>query len=133
LFFDASSMKVLRNPLKRFYGRGDIHFVTFSCYHRRPYLGTVRARNRFVQVLRHAFALIGCVVIPEHVHLLIGEPAKANPSKALQVLKQKVSGALRAKSDLSGRQLLFPFVGEAGAPAFWQRRSTTSTFGALRS
>jgi REP element-mobilizing transposase RayT len=29
--------------------------------------------------------------MPEHVHLLIGEPAKGNPSKVLQVLKQRVS------------------------------------------
>src|SRR6266446_6245778 len=25
----------MRNPLRRFYGRGDLHFVTFSCYRRR--------------------------------------------------------------------------------------------------
>jgi putative transposase len=111
-------MKVLRNPLQRFYGRRHIHFVTFSCYRRRPYLGTVRARNRFVQILdevraRHAFSLIGYVVMPEHVHLLIGEPAKGSPSKVLQVLKQKVSGELRVKSDFSGR---------TEVPAFWQRR-----------
>ena len=67
-------MKTVRNPLKRFYGRRDLHFVTFSCYPRRPYLGSFRARNRFVKILdevrvRHAFALIGYVVMPEHVHL----------------------------------------------------------------
>src|SRR5215467_691423 len=93
-------MEIRRNPLKRYYGRGDLHFVTFSCYRRRPYLGTARARNRFVRILqevriRHKFELVGYVVMPEHVHLLIGEPAKGNPSKVLQVLKQKVSRALR--------------------------------------
>ena len=40
-----------RNPVRRYYGRRDLHFVTFSCYRRRPYLGTRRARNRFVKVL----------------------------------------------------------------------------------
>jgi hypothetical protein len=44
-------MRVARNPLQRFYGRRDLHFVTFSCHRRRPYLGTVRARNRFVRIL----------------------------------------------------------------------------------
>ena len=34
--------------LKRHYGKGDLHFIAFSCYERRPLLGTVRARNRFV-------------------------------------------------------------------------------------
>jgi REP element-mobilizing transposase RayT len=79
-------MKIVRHPLRRFYGRRDLHFVTFSCYRRRPYLGTAGARNRFVRILdevrqRHAFALLGYVVMPEHVHLLIGEPAKGNPPK----------------------------------------------------
>jgi hypothetical protein len=38
----------MRNPLRRLYGRGDLHFITFSCYRRRPFLGTPRARHRFV-------------------------------------------------------------------------------------
>ena len=38
-------MKVVRQPLKRFYGRGELHFVTFSCLRRRPYLGTVRGHE----------------------------------------------------------------------------------------
>jgi putative transposase len=67
-----------RNALRRIYGSGDLHFVTFSCYRRRPYLGTVCARNRFVKILdevhsRHGFALIGYELLPEHVHLLIGK------------------------------------------------------------
>ena len=126
--FALSVMKALRHPLKRFYGRGDLHFVTFSCYRRRAYLGTVRARNRFVRILhevrsRHTFALIGYVVMPEHVHLLIGEPLKANPSEVLQVLKQKVSRALRGNRVSSRKQLRLPFASEANeSPAFWQRR-----------
>ncbi|HYT06782.1 MAG TPA: transposase [Rugosimonospora sp.] len=92
----------MRNPLRRYYGRGDLHFVTFSCYRRRPLLGTRRARDRFVKILdqvrsRFGFRLIGYVVMPEHVHLLISEPKTANPSKALQVLKQKVSRELGSK------------------------------------
>ena len=102
----------MRNPLKRYYGRGDLHFVTFSCYRRRPLLGTVRARDQFVKALdevrrRQAFLLVGYVVMPEHVHLLMSEPAKKNPSKILQVLKQKVSAELSAIR---------------GNAEFWQRR-----------
>jgi putative transposase len=37
--------------LKRYYGRGDLHFLTFSCYRRLPLLRTIRARNVFVQAL----------------------------------------------------------------------------------
>jgi putative transposase len=88
----------MRNPLRRYYGQGHLHFITFSCYRRMPLLGTKPARNRFVKILgevraRFGFRLIGYEVMPEHVHLLISEPRTADPSKALQVLKQKVSGA----------------------------------------
>ena len=112
-------MEHKRNPLQRFYGRKDLHFITFSCYRRSPYLGTIIARNRFVRILdevrsRFDFALIGYVVMPEHVHLLISEPAEGNPSKALQVLKQKVSRSLS-----EGK---LPFARENPSKAFWQRR-----------
>jgi len=124
----SSSMRIARHPLKRFYGRRDLHFITFSCYWRRPYLGTVRSRNCFVKILvevrlRHNFHMIGYVVMPEHVHLLVGEPPKGNPSKVLQVLKQKVSRTLRARRISSAKQLRLPFASEENeSPAFWQRR-----------
>ena len=67
--------------LKRYYGQGHLHFLTFSCYRRLPLLGTARARYAFVAALarireRYHFRLIGYVVIPEHVHLLISESAE---------------------------------------------------------
>ena len=104
-----SSMRTL---LKRYYGKGDLHFITFSCYQRRPLLATPAARDTFVKILdeirsRHGFLLLGFVVMPEHVHLLITESAKSNPSKILQVIKQKISQQLRP---------------HAGTPHFWQRR-----------
>jgi putative transposase len=37
--------------LNRYRQTGDFHFVTFSCYHRLPYLGTPSARNLFEQSL----------------------------------------------------------------------------------
>jgi putative transposase len=115
--------------LKRYYGRGDLHFITFSCYRRRPLLGTVRARDHFVKILdevrrRHAFGLIGYVVMPDHVHLLIGEPPRTTPSKVLQMLKQKVAAVLlkRRKRVASG-QLSLPFGGsQTGGTHSWQRR-----------
>ena len=105
----------MRNPLRRYYGKGDLHFITFSCYGRRKFLGTPRARDCFVSTLaqvrsRFGFRLVGFVVMPEHVHLLISEPRKDNPSKVLQVLKQKVSGSLRSASP------------QGDGHAFWQRR-----------
>ena len=118
----------MRNPLQRHYGRGDLHFVTFSCYRRRPFLGTRRARDWFLKVLkevrlRYRFQLLGYVVMPEHVHLLISEPQKANPSKVLQVLKQKVSRTLRRGRRSYKGQLSLPFrEAPVDVEHFWQRR-----------
>jgi len=88
--------------LKRYYGRGDLHFLTFSCYRRLPLLGTVHARNVFVDALgkireRYRFLLVGYVVMPEHVHLLISESSGGTPSLILKVLKQRVARDLRNK------------------------------------
>jgi putative transposase len=70
--------------LKRYYGRGELHFVTFSCYRRLALLATAFARNLFVKELdevRHEydFLLVGYVLMPNHVHLLISEPKKCSP------------------------------------------------------
>jgi putative transposase len=115
--------------LKRYYGRGDLHFVTFSCYRRLPLLRTMRARNLFVRALgaireRYKFLLVGYVVMPDHVHLLIGEPPKTTPSVMLKALKQRVSRDLRRKKRNAGRgQLLLPFLNEGpGLPRLWQPR-----------
>jgi putative transposase len=119
----------MRNALKRHYGQGDLHFVTFSCYRRKALLGTARERDRFVKILdevrrRHEFRLVGYVVMPEHVHLLVSEPAEKNPSKILQVLKQKVARALlKKRRRVTNGQLSLPFEGNTREEAhFWQRR-----------
>jgi putative transposase len=115
--------------LKRIYGRGHLHFLTFSCYKRLPLLGTVRARNLFVKVLgeireRYEFLLVGYVVMPEHVHLLIGEPKEGTPSTVLQMLKQRVSRKMRKNERHASEaelRLLFSQGGDA-LPQFWQSR-----------
>ena len=67
---------VFRMPkhLKRYYGKGDLHFITFSCFRRLALLGTVRARNVSVRALREVrkkfgMAVVGYVVMPEHVRI----------------------------------------------------------------
>lgn len=82
--------------LKRYQFTGDLHFVTFSCYRRNPHLASVAARSRFEAALehtraKHRFLVIGYVVMPEHVHLLVGEPEKAALATALHALKLSVS------------------------------------------
>jgi putative transposase len=82
--------------LIRYQQCGVFHFLTFSCYHRLPYLGTVAARGLFERSLeamrcRNEFVFCGYVAMPEHVHLLVSEPKKAILSKASQALKLSVS------------------------------------------
>jgi len=86
--------------LARRYGQGHLHFITFSCYHRLPLLKSIRARTFLIQLLgelraRYQFSIVGYVVMPEHVHLLVGEPRVGTPSIVVQVLKQRVSRKLR--------------------------------------
>jgi Transposase IS200 like len=62
--------------LKRYYGTGSLHFITWSCYRRKPLLCNPSRRDLLLAVLdlmrvRYRFAVIGYVVMPEHVHLLI--------------------------------------------------------------
>jgi putative transposase len=79
-------------------------------------LGSVRSR--------YGFALVGFVVMPEHVHLLIGEPKKGNPSRVIQALKQSVSRRLRSKSrrPSSPNQLHLGFAIAETYAHLWQRR-----------
>ena len=115
--------------LKRYYGRGQLHFLTFSCHRRLALLKTARARHLFVRELarvrtEYEFLLVGYVVMPEHVHLLISEPSRGTPSTVLQMLKQRVSQKLRAKRrSVSGKQLPLAFPEHSGNPrGFWQAR-----------
>jgi putative transposase len=100
----------MRVHLRRYYGHGDLHFITFSCYRREPRLASPAARDCFLSIFeqvrrKYDFVVVGYVVMPEHVHLLISEPATSDPSLVMQVLKQRTSRIL------SGQ-----------APRFWQLR-----------
>jgi putative transposase len=80
--------------LKRYYGAGHLHFITCSCYHRLPLLGKPGRRTWFLELLeqarqRYGFVVVGYVVMPEHFHVLIGEPEKGTPSTVMQVVKQR--------------------------------------------
>ena len=97
--------------LRRFQRAGQLHFITFSCYRRQPKLGAAEARALFERSLEqtrraYGFGVLGYVAMPEHVHLLVGEPEKSTLATALQALKQSVARRLALR---------------AGEP-FWQAR-----------
>jgi putative transposase len=96
--------------LKRYHHTGHSHFVTFSCYHRLPYLSTASARRLVEGAIedtrvRYSMPVFGYVVMPEHVHLLVQEPGRATIASAIQAIKQSVSRRI-----IGGRE------------HFWQKR-----------
>lgn len=97
--------------LVRYQQAQTFHFLTFSCYHRRPLLDSAPAYECFEQQLeavrqRYRFVVAGYVLMPEHVHLLVSEPRAASLSIAIQVLKQQTSRRLDKRDEAQ----------------FWQRR-----------
>ena len=82
--------------LVRYQQSGDLHFITFSCHNRKPYLNTPPTRDLFEQSLetiraRYRLSLTGYVVMPEHIHLLLSEPPEAPLAKVIQALKLSVT------------------------------------------
>jgi putative transposase len=80
--------------LRRCYGGGDLHFITCSCYQRRPWLDSDKRRDLFLTILEevraeHRCVVLGYVVMPEHFHLLMSEPQVGTPSTAMQSVKQR--------------------------------------------
>ena len=79
--------------LRRKNNTGHLHFITSSCFQRRPLLATNPRRDRCLELLeqvrrRYKFLVAGYVVMPEHIHLLISEPERGTISTVMQVLKQ---------------------------------------------
>ena len=122
----ADTMGRMPAGLHRTYGAHHLHFITWSCSRRLPFLSSARARDRFLSILeqvrqRYRFVVVGYVVMPEHVHVLITEPEVGNPSTVMQVLKQRTARALlpkRKRRDPRQRELFR----EEPRRTFWQAR-----------
>jgi putative transposase len=114
--------------LNRCYSQGFMHFITFSCYHRLRLLGTARRRDQFLHLLEqtrkcYRFAVVGYVVMPEHIHLLIGEPERGDPGTVVQVLKQRFARAVlreMRKTESVGQEPLW--TDSACEAHVWQAR-----------
>jgi putative transposase len=86
--------------LKRFQQAEALHFITFSCFHRLPFLETAEPKETFEAVLeqtraRHEARIYAYVLMPEHIHLLINEPPLILLAQLLKALKQITSRKLR--------------------------------------
>ncbi len=100
--------------LKRFQKAEALHFITFSCFHRFPLLEAAGARETVEAVLeqtrtRHQARIYAYVLMPEHVHLLVNEPAQILLAQFLKAVKQVTSRKLRGPRE-----------------KFWQSRSYDS-------
>ena len=86
--------------LKRFQKAEALHFITFSCFHRFPFLQAPATKETFEFVLertraRHQARVYAYVLMPEHIHLLINEPPLILVAQFLKALKQITSRKLR--------------------------------------
>jgi putative transposase len=111
--------------LKRFQESGQTHFLTFSCYQRRPFLNAIESKlivESALERVRVSFGLhvYGYVVMPEHVHLLISEldGAPFKPSSGLSggESPRPLADAIKSLKQGVSRRL----IGEADH--FWQKR-----------
>jgi putative transposase len=116
--------------LRRYNGNGHLHFVTFSCYQRLPLLREARSRDLMVRELAWVrdelgFPLVGYVIMPENVHVLLGETKDSTPSTVLHRLKLRTARKLRKKPNrMSSKQMSLPLEDEYGEVlrSFWQTR-----------
>ena len=119
---------------ERFHGAHDLHFLTFSCYHRQPLFSDPSRRDLLLETLertrrRYRFVVLGYVVMPEHVHLLVSEPQRDTLSTAIQALKlsfvQKLHSPVVPTSRNNGETWGIPSVDRNdsnGSRRFWQAR-----------
>ena len=82
--------------LVRLHDQNDTHFITFSCYQRRPYLSSPELRDTVEDALertrsRYRFCVFGYVIMPEHVHALFTEPKRATVADVTKAWKLSVT------------------------------------------
>ncbi len=80
--------------LRRYQQTGNLHFINFNCFRKRPIFDTPEPRDTFCKILdetqeKYHFNLYGYVVMPTHIHLLLSEPQDRPLSTAIQVIKQR--------------------------------------------
>src|SRR4051794_34137238 len=88
---------IIRKTCKRYDIPGHAHYLTFSCFRRRPFLNRDRTRGWLIDAIRlarerHRLDLWAWVIMPEHAHLLLcPRDTDYAISRILSTLKQSVS------------------------------------------
>ena len=110
-----------RGP-ERWHESGLTHFLTFSCYQRRPYLRDKLRCDAVLAALeaarqRFGMRVYGYVVMPEHVHLLLSEPERGTLADVMHFVKLSSAKRLR---------LMRIERGESGS--LWQKPLSITAF-----
>src|SRR5688572_4568175 len=94
---EFDGMVSVRKHRRRYENPNDARSLTFSCFHRRPFLSRDGSRLWLVDAIdvarqKHGFHLWAYVIMPEHVHLLIWPNHVVHSiSKVLLTIKQSVA------------------------------------------
>lgn len=122
-----------RKLVKHYHEPGDLHELTFSCYHRLPLLTNDHWRRQLAHCIDEAgnqtgIQLAAFVFMPEHVHLLVA-PTSSEPEIDcyLALIKQPFSKSIKeqllsTKSPLIDRLTIQERPGKTSF-RFWQKGS----------
>jgi putative transposase len=84
-----------RKRCKRYNVPGHAHYLTFSCFHRQPFLTLDPPRRWLTEALvaarsKIAFDLWAYIIMPEHAHLLVWPREATTVSEILRLVKLPV-------------------------------------------
>jgi putative transposase len=122
--------------LRHFDHLGTARFVTFSCYHRYPFLTSETAIRIFLKHFnrmrqRYHIKIYGYVVMPEHVHLVLQPPDDVRLGQTIGRLKGVSSREIRlaearvavsSAQDIRHQGPIQVVRDREERDAFWQRR-----------
>jgi putative transposase len=101
-----------RKRLKRYHEPGDVHELTFSCFHNLPLLEDESRLTHLAGCVaagceQFHFGPVAFVFMPNHVHLLVfGTDAEASISRFLAGVKRPLSSKVKADLATSDPRLL---------------------------
>jgi len=99
------------SPIRRYYKKGNLYFVTNVTYKRKPIL------IEYIDLLWQAFGniykkgsfeLFAWAILPEHMHIII-DPKNNNLSELMKRIKLSFSRKYRFKSGVEGRVWQYRF------------------------
>lgn len=119
-----------RKRCRRYDIPGHAHYLTFSCYHRQPFLGKARPILWLIEAIDSArtkapFDLWAYVIMPDHAHLLLRPHEKVRISSVLHAIKLPVARRAlvwaQEHSDAALGRMKHVTSGGKVSCRFWQR------------